>query len=131
MRSLVEPCVVPPERPHPDQEGWQRQARLDFIQRGLDRRYPLLDDVHDRRIYRTTAPIENFLSIALRCTSLAELQEAIRPRYYGNMRYKPEGDYVPPIEVREVPTYLEPSTAAPGTADSSSEEEEEALQLMV
>ena len=55
------------------------------------------------------------------------------PRYYGDIRYKPERDYVPPIEVPEVPTYSDPapSTAAPGAADTSSEEEEEALQLMV
>jgi hypothetical protein len=61
---------------------------------------------------------------------LAELKEAIRPRYYGNIRYRSAGDYVPPVEVPEVPTYSEPSTAAPVAADSSTEEEE-VLQLMV
>lgn len=41
-RSLVEPCVVPLERSFPNQERWQRRNRFDYIQRGLERGYPLL-----------------------------------------------------------------------------------------
>lgn len=58
---------------------------------------------------------------------LVELKEAIRPKYYGEIRYKPKGNYVPPVEVPEVATYPEPtpSTAAPAAADTSSNSEEE------
>ena len=61
-------------------------------------------------------------------------QEATKPLFYGNIRYKPVGEYVPPVEVPEAAAYPEPvpSTAAPAAADTSSEEEEEeALQLII
>ena len=68
--------------------------------------------------------------------TLEQWQEATKPRYYGDIRYKPAGVYMPPVEVPEATTHSEPapSAAAPAAADSSSEEEEEeeeALQVIV
>ena len=86
-------------------------------------------------VFVLPTPVENFLPIALKHLSLAELKEAIRPKFYGDIRYKPVGEYVPPVEVPKVAAYSEPapSTAAPAAADSRSEEEEEeeALQLII
>ncbi len=115
---------------------WERSRRLENIQRGIERGNPLLEDPHDRRIFKTPKPIDNFLPIALKHLTVSELVEAVKPRYYGNIRYKPAGDYIPPNEVPEVARCSEPapSTAAPAAADTSSEEEEEeeeALQITI
>ena len=64
-RPLVESCVVPTE-PLPNQEEWQRKNRLAYIQEGLDKGYPLLEDPHDRKIFKVPTPLENFLPIALK-----------------------------------------------------------------
>ena len=66
-RPLVESCVVPTE-PLPNQEEWQRKNRLAYIQEGLDKGYPLLEDPHDRKILEVPTPIvpSNFLPIALK-----------------------------------------------------------------
>ena len=77
------------------------------IQEGIDNGYPLLEDPNDRRILKVPTPLENFLAIALKYMTLAEWQEATKPRYYGDIRYKPAGDYVPPVEVLEVATPIE------------------------
>jgi len=102
----VESCVVP-TGPLPNQEEWQRKNRLAYIQEGLDKGYPLLEDPHDRTIFKVPTLLENFLPIALKHMTLAEWQEANKPRYYGDIRYKPAGDYVPPVEVPEVATPIE------------------------
>ena len=134
-RPLVEPSIVPtgPLPSREQQKEWERRRRLDYIQRGLERGYPLLEDPHDRRIFKTPKPIDNFLPIVLKHLTVAELVEAVKPKYYGDIRYKPTGDYVPPKEEPEVSRYPEPapSTAAPAAADTSSEEEEEALQITI
>ena len=130
----MEPCIVPTE-PLPSreqQEEWERRRRLEYIQEGLERGYPLLEDPHDRRIFKTPKPIDNFLPIALKHLTVAELVEAAKPKYYGDIRYKPVGDYIPPTEEPEIARCSEPapSTAAPATADTSSEEEE-VLQISI
>ena len=138
-RPLVEPSIVPtgPLPSREQQEEWERQRRLEYVQRGIERGYPLLEDPHDRRIFKTPKPIDNFLPIALKHLTVHELVEAVKPKYYGDIRYKPKGDYVPPREEPEVVKYPEPapSTAAPAAADTSSEEEEEeeeeVLQLAI
>ena len=99
-RPLVEPCVVP-TGPLLDQEEWQWKNRLAYIQEGLDRNYPLRKDPHDRRIFKVTTPLRNFLPIPLGCMSLAEWQEETKPRSYGDIRYKPAGEYAPKVEVLE------------------------------
>ena len=45
-RPLVEPSIVPtgPLPSREQQEEWERRRRLDYIQRGLERGYPLLED---------------------------------------------------------------------------------------
>lgn len=93
---------------------------MEYIQEGLDKGYPFLEDVHDRRIFKTPTLIENILPIVLKHLSFAELKEAIHPKYYGDFRYQPKGNYVPPVEVPEVATYPEPalSTVAPAAADT-------------
>ena len=100
----MEPCIVPkgPLPSREQQEEWERRRRLDYIQGGLERGYPLLEDPHDRRIFRTPKPIENFLPIALKYLTVAELVEAVKPKYYCDIRCKPAGDYVPLIEEPEV-----------------------------
>jgi hypothetical protein len=136
-RPLVEPSIVPtgPLPSREQQEEWERQRRLEYVQRGLDRGYPLLEDPHDRRIFKTPKPIDNFLPITLKHLTVHELVEAVKPKYYGDIRYKPTGDYTPSTEEPEVARYPEPppSTAAPAAADTSSEEqeEEEVLQLAI
>ena len=72
-RPLVEPCVLP-TGPLPDQEEWQRKYRLDYIQRGLEKGYPLTEDPHDRRVFVLPTPVDNFLHIALKCMTLGQLQ---------------------------------------------------------
>ena len=133
-RPLVEPSIVPkgPLPSREQQEEWGRKRRLEYIQRGIERGYPLLEDPHDRRIFKTPKPIDNFLPIALKHLTVAELVESVRPKYYGDIRYKPAGDYVPPIEEPEVARCSEPapSTAAPAAADKSSEEEEEKEEVL-
>jgi hypothetical protein len=54
---------------------------LEYIQEGLDKGYPFLEDVHDRRIFKTPTLIENILPIVLKHLSFAELKEAIHPKY--------------------------------------------------
>ena len=132
-RPIVEPSIVPtgPLPSREQQEEWERRRRLEYIQRGLERGYLLLENPHDRRIFKTPKPIDNFLPIALKHLTVAELVEAVKPKYYGDIRYKPTGDYVPPKEEPEVTRYPEPapSTAALAAADTSSEEKEEALSI--
>jgi hypothetical protein len=137
-RPLVEPSIVPtgPLPSREQQEEWERQRRLEYVKKGIEKGYPLLEDPHDRRIFKTPKPIDNFLPIALKHLTVHELLEAVKPKYYGDIRYKPKGEYVPPKEEPEVARYPEPapSTAAPAAADTSSEEEEEeeeVLQLAV
>ena len=134
-RPIVEPSIVPtgPLPSREQQEEWERRRRLEYIQRGLERGYLLLENPHDRRIFKTPKPIDNFLPIVLKHLTVAELVEAVKPKYYGDIRYKPTGDYVPPKEEPEVARYPEPapSTAALAAADTSSEEEEEALQITI
>jgi hypothetical protein len=67
---------------------------LEYIQQGLDEGYPLLKKVDDSRIFKTPTAIGNFLPVALKHVSLAELKEVIRPKYYGYFRDKAKGDYV-------------------------------------
>ena len=78
-----------------------------YIQEGLDKGYPLLEDPLHRRIFKVPTPLENILPIALKHITLTEWQEANQPRYYGDIQYKPAGDYVPPVEVLEVATPIE------------------------
>ena len=119
-RPLVEPSIVPkgPLPSREQQEKWERQRRLKYVQEGLEKGYPLLEDPHDRRIFKTPKPIDNFLPIALKHLTVHELLEAVKPKYYGDIRYKPKGEYVPPKEEPEVARYPEPapSTAAPAAA---------------
>ena len=65
-RPLVEPSIVPkgPLPSREQQEKWERQRRLEYLQKGLERGYPLLEDPHDRRIFKTPKPIDNFESIS-------------------------------------------------------------------
>jgi hypothetical protein len=134
-RPLVEPSIVPTgPLPSREQQGeWERRRRLEYIQEGLEKGYPLLEDPHDRRIFKLPTPLDNFLPIARKYLTPEQWKEATKPKYYGDIRYKPTGDYIPPTEVPEVARCLEPapSTAAPAAADTSSEEEEEVLQLEI
>ena len=82
---------------------------MEYGQRGIERGYPLLEDPHDRRIFKIPKPIDNFLPIALKHLTVHELVEAVKPKYYGDIRYKPTGDYVPPKEEPEVARYPEPA----------------------
>ena len=65
----------------------------------------------------------------LKCMTLEQWQEATKPRYYGDIRYKPAGVYMPPVEVPEATTHSEP--AAADSSSEEEEEEEEALQVIV
>lgn len=97
--------------------------RKEYIERGLERNYPLLEDPHDRRIFKTPAPLEGFLHIAT--------------KYYGDIRYKPGAAAnptaaptpAPKPEARAVTPEPAPSTAAPAAADTSSDDEDE-LQVL-
>jgi hypothetical protein len=80
-RPLFQACVLPPFAPLGDEEKRQRKRRLEYIQQGLDEGYPLLKKVDDSRIFKTPTAIGNFLPVALKHVSLAELKEVIRPKY--------------------------------------------------
>lgn len=80
-RSLIPAQVVPQFAPL-NQEALQRQ----HLREGPERGYPFLEDP---RIFRRLTPLENFLPVVQHHMSLEELQEALRPRYYGDIRYRP------------------------------------------
>ena len=111
--------------------------RKEYVERGLERNYPLLEDPHDRRIFKTPAPLEGFLHIARKYMTPEELEEARRPKYYGDIRYKPGAAAnptaaptpAPKPEARAVTPEPAPSTAAPAAADTSSDDEDE-LQVL-
>ncbi len=95
----------------------RRKSRLAYFQEGLEKGYP--QDPNDRRIFMLPTPLESFLPIALKCMTLDQWKEATKPKFYGDIRYKPVGEYVPPVEVPGAAAYPEtaPSTAAPAAAD--------------
>jgi len=66
--------------------------RRDYVLEGLQKNYPLLDDTHDRRIFKTPTTLDNFLHIPLKYMTSGELQEATKPKYYRDIRYKPISD---------------------------------------
>lgn len=80
-RSLIPAQVVPQFAPL-NQEALQRQ----HLREGPERGYSFLEDP---RIFRRLTPLENFLPVVQHHMSLEELQEALRPRYYGDIRYRP------------------------------------------
>jgi hypothetical protein len=45
-------------------EEHQIRARRDYVLKELEKNYPLLEDVHDRRIFKSPAPLDNFIHIA-------------------------------------------------------------------
>ncbi|EFX78175.1 hypothetical protein DAPPUDRAFT_105446 [Daphnia pulex] len=80
-RSLIQAQVVPKFVPL-NQEALQRQHLREEPERG----YSFLEDP---RIFRRLTPLENFLPVVQHHVSLEELQESLRPRYYGDIRYRP------------------------------------------
>jgi len=104
-----------------------------YVLQCLEKRYPLLDDVHDRQIFKTPTPIDNFLHIAIKYMTPIELQGARTSKYYGDIRYKPRAAAPTSASTSEeeaLPPEPAPSTSAPAAADSSSDSEEEVLHVL-
>lgn len=75
-------CLVPPEAPDPREEERQLERRKRYSLEGQYKGYPLLNDVHDRRIFKTPSPVKNLLPINLKHLTIAELRKAVSPKYY-------------------------------------------------
>lgn len=88
-RPLVPACVVPPFEPDPAVEERQRFMRRDYVLEGLNKGYPLLENVHDRRIFKTSSPLENFLHIAWKHITIKEWLEETKPRYLNRIQQQP------------------------------------------
>ena len=132
-RPLVPTSIVPPEVPDPNVE--ENQRRRDYVLEGLEKNYSLLDDHHDRRIFKTSTPLDNFLHNGQKYMTPEELEEATKPKYYGDLRYKPGAEETITtaalVSTPAIPLEPAPSVAAPAAADSSSDSEEEVLQVLV
>ena len=64
-------------------------------ERTRERIFIAIDDVHDKRIFKTPIPIENFPSHSANTLSLAEFQKAICHRYYQIHAFKSFLKYSP------------------------------------
>jgi hypothetical protein len=73
--SLLPASVVPPDIHDPRAEEHYRRLRREYVLNGLEKTYPLLENVHDRRIFKIRDLIESFMHITVKYMTPEQLEE--------------------------------------------------------